>query len=132
MISITGFRVLSGLAAGASAPVTVHYKTGTYDGSETTPANWTTEGSYTVISGGVGTPSSLLTLNTPIVLPAGQTIGIYIEFDADYTVGTTSYTDGDFTIVNGAGLCSSFGGVNAGRIFNGTVYCFIWINRDGN
>ena len=83
--SITGLKVHSSLTAGTSLPVNVYYKSGTYVGSETTAGDWTMEGSYTVQSGGSGSPTTEIVLNTPIVLNAGQTVGIYIEYDAQYT-----------------------------------------------
>ncbi|MBD3636763.1 MAG: T9SS type A sorting domain-containing protein [Crocinitomicaceae bacterium] len=121
-ISISGFRVNSGLAAGTNVPVTIHYIAGGYAGNETNAAAWTTEGSYTVQSGGAGNASTFLSLTSPITVGAGQTVGIYVEYDADYTTGANTYTNGDVTIDAGVGLCSSFGGINDPRTFNGIVY----------
>ncbi|MEX1001717.1 MAG: T9SS type A sorting domain-containing protein [Crocinitomicaceae bacterium] len=120
--NLTALRVNSGVAAGTSIPVTVHYRTGTYVGSETNAAAWTTEGTYNIASGGAGLPSELITLNTPITIPSGQTIAIYVEYDAQYTNGANTYTDGSITITTGVGLCSPFGGVNDPRSFNGRLY----------
>lgn len=119
---LTGFNVHSGTAAGTMVPVTVYYKTGTYVGSEATAGNWTLAGNYVIASGGPGNPSALLSLTSPISVPAGQTVGIYVQYDADYTNGTNVYTDGVLTITAGAGFCGAFDGGIAGRIFNGTVH----------
>lgn len=119
---ITGFRINGSSNAGTSVPVNVYYLTGSYLGNETNAAAWTAAGSYTVLSNGLGTPSEYFALNSPIALPAGATIAVYLEFDADYTNGTNSYTNGSITINTGAGLCGQFSGVNPGRMFNGTVY----------
>lgn len=122
--AISGLRVHSGLTAGTNVPVSVYYKTGSYAGSENNAGDWTLEGSYTVQSGGTGNPSSELVLNTPITLPAGQTMGIYIEYDAEYTNGDNIYTSttGDITLTTGIGICTAFSGFNASRTFNGELY----------
>ncbi|UKN02652.1 T9SS type A sorting domain-containing protein [Paracrocinitomix mangrovi] len=123
---ISGFDMGSTVTAGNPLPVTVHYIMGSHLGNETNAGAWTTEGSYTITSGGTGSPSTYLALNNPINLPAGQTVGIYLEYAASYTTGTvsTDYTNiaGDITVTAGTGLCSSFGGLNYPRLFNGTVY----------
>lgn len=119
---ITGFNVNSAVAAGGTVPISVYYKLGTYAGSETNAGAWTFAGSYSVASGGLGNPSALLTLSSPIMVPSGQTIGIFVQYDAEYTIVASTFTNGDFTISTGAGICSVFSTFNAGRTFNGTVH----------
>lgn len=123
--SINGFCVNAdaSITSGSTFPVTVHYITGSsYVGNETNAGAWTSAGSYTVTSAGNGNPSCF-NLTSPINIPAGTTVAIYVEYNADYTNGTLTYTNGtgQISLTMGAGLCSSFGGVNNGRMFNGSV-----------
>jgi hypothetical protein len=60
-------------------------------------------------------------LKNPLYLPASLH-ALYVNFNADYTNGTNAYTNADVNLQMGAGLCSLFGGVNAGRMFNGNLY----------
>ena len=57
-----------------------------------------------------------------LVIPPNSTRGIYIQYNANYTNGSGSYSNGVLTLNAGVGLCSAFSGTNASRIFNGTVH----------
>lgn len=100
--------------------VTIHYiPNSTYVGNEINAAAWTTQGSFSVPTT-LNVPA-MVTLDNPLVIPAGATYAIYVEYDANYTSLTTTYSNADMTISTGAGLCSSFGGANPDRTFNGSV-----------
>lgn len=100
--------------------VDLYYKTGTYLGNELTAAAWTLWGTVVVTGAGPSLPTKVVT--PPLLIPANQLTGIYVSQDQDYTNGTTAYSNSDITLQTGAGLCSLFGGLNAGRMFNGNVY----------
>lgn len=115
-VSITSFDITPNSSGVQS--VNVYYRTGTYVGNETTTGAWTLLGTYSV--NGV----AKVLVNMPVTalpLLASTTYGIYINYDASYTDGTNSYTNGEITINTGAGLCALFGSVNASRTFNGVV-----------
>lgn len=115
-VSITSFDITPNTTGLQN--VNVYYRTGTYVGNETTAGAWTLLGTYPV--NGV----AKVLINMPVAslpLLASTTYGIYINYDASYTDGTNSYTNGEITINTGAGLCSLFGLVNASRTFNGVV-----------
>ncbi len=118
--TITGFAI-SPYAAGA-LPVSVYYKVGTYVGSETNSAAWTLLGTYNLNAPSANT---LLYLNcADFSIPAGQTYGIYLNFNATYTTlsAVTTYSNATMQLTAGVGLCSAFGGTNTPRGFNGKVY----------
>ncbi len=125
------------LATTASQPVSVYYKTGTYNGFETNPGAWTLYDTYTVTGLGTGIPTPVV-LSTPLSLPAGQ-YAIYVYADVDYTnlaVGTT-YSTPDMVLTVGVGLCDPFDLVNVGRGWNGNIhylssfgYNYLWSNGD--
>lgn len=104
-------------ATGAQT-VNVYYKTGSYIGSETVAGNWTLLGTFAVTTA-TGTAFNIDIADLSI--PASTTYAIYVNYPAQYTSLTSTYTNTDITIATGAGLCSQFGGVNAGRTFNGSV-----------
>lgn len=117
-LNVVSFEAL--FSSTGSQTVTVHYRQGTFAGNETSSGAWTLLGSATV------NPTSTTTLtpftvNATLPMVAGNTYGIYVEYDARYTNGTTSYSNADMTINTGTGLCSQFGGTNPGRMFNGSV-----------
>ncbi len=116
-ITIKAFNINTDLTTSVS--VNVYYKAGTYLGSETSSAAWTLLGTYTATGQGTNVPTTLAV--DDIVIPAGQTYGIYLNFDANYTSASNTYTDGTIEISVGAGLCGLFSSVNAGRDFNGAV-----------
>lgn len=121
--TISGFCANVGLAAGTSEDISVYYIIGsTYAGNEFTPGAWTPAGTYTVNSAGPGN-ATCFNLAAPINIPANQLVAIYLEFEADYTNGVATYTSpsGNVQLFTGVGLCSSFGGSNPDRMFNGSV-----------
>ena len=101
--------------------VNVYYRLGTFAGNETNAGAWTLLGtaSVNVLS---TTMLTRFTVNAPLNLALGNTYGIYINYNASYTNGTTTFSNADMSIQTGTGLCSAFGGTNAGRMFNGTVF----------
>ncbi|MFA5575254.1 MAG: GEVED domain-containing protein, partial [Brumimicrobium sp.] len=118
-VNITGFDVVPN--SNGAQDVNVYYKTGSYQGSQTTPSDWTLAGTYP-ITGANGVPSFIDITDIPLV--AGQNYGFFINYNADYTnepVGTT-YTDGLMTLTVGEGICTTWSSGNAGRAFNGTIY----------
>ncbi len=116
-INLTSIDVVSG-TSGAQT-VAVYYKTGTYVGAETNAAAWTLLGSYSV-TGAANTPINVDIAD--LTIPALTTYGIYVNYNAQYTNLSTTYSNSDLSITTGTGLCSLFGGLNAGRTFNGTFY----------
>jgi hypothetical protein len=106
---------------GNTANAEVYYKVGSYVGFETNAGAWTLLGTTSVTSQGVGLPSPC-----PIgglTIPTGMTYAIYIYHpNVVYTSLAATYNSPEMTISVGAGLCSLFGGVNAGRAWNGRVY----------
>ncbi len=101
--------------------VDLYYKTGTYLGNETTAAAWTLWSTVIVTGAGPSLPTKVVP-TVPLPIPANQLTGIYVTQDQDYTNGTNAYSNADITLQTGAGMCSLFGGLNAGRMFNGNVY----------
>ncbi|PLW95316.1 MAG: hypothetical protein C0592_00440, partial [Marinilabiliales bacterium] len=97
----------------------VYYIPGTHVGNETNPAAWTFVGTFNATGAGTNNPTYLDV--TDFTIPAGQSYGIYINIDINYTSSTASYSNTDIAISTSTGLCSLFGGLNAGRAFNGAV-----------
>jgi hypothetical protein len=120
-IQIDSLDVATGVALSSTFTVIVYYKAGTYLGNETTASAWIAWDTITAVSAGLANPSRVV-LNNPLFIPSSMLHALYVNFDADYTNGTNAYTNSDLTIQTGAGLCSQFGGVNAGRMFNGNLY----------
>jgi trimeric autotransporter adhesin len=119
-IQIDSLDVNTTVGASSTFTVILFYKTGNYLGNETNSAAWTAWDTIVVTSAGSGNPSRVV-LATPLFLPAA-THALFVNFPASYTNGTNAYTNADVTLQMGAGLCSQFGGVNAGRMFNGNIY----------
>ncbi|MCB0401705.1 MAG: right-handed parallel beta-helix repeat-containing protein [Flavobacteriales bacterium] len=123
--SISGFSVATTAGTGTPITVTIHYiANGTYVGNETNAAAWTTHGTYNVTSAGTG--AGIFTkvdfTGNPIVMPAGATYAIYVEFPASYTNGSFTYTNAELSATTGVGLCGSFSSVNNPRSFNGAIH----------
>lgn len=108
-------------SATGNQSVNVYYKNGTFSGFETNAGAWTLLGS-TSVSVSSTTAQTGFSVNTPLVLQAGNTYGIYVNYNARYTNGTTTFSNPDMSIQTGTGLCSQFGGTNNGRMFNGTLF----------
>lgn len=97
--------------------------TGTYAGNETNPGAWVLQGIVNVTGMGAGQPTMIPIGG--INMLAGQTYGVYVALvnsTLDYSTGSQSFANNDMTVNTGAGLCGNFASVNAGRIFNGTIY----------
>lgn len=118
-LSITQFDIN---AYAGTQTVNIYYKTGSYVGSETTPANWTLLYTGSVTGLGNGGPSPVV-LPSPINLAAGN-YGFYVEADVDYTNITagTTYSTNDMVFTVGLGLCGSFDLTNNGRAWNGNIH----------
>lgn len=99
--------------------VTVYYVAGGYAGNETTAGAWTLVGTYS-ITGTAGTPSVVDV--DDFMIPASSTYGIYVQYSAQYTNSSSTFSDTYMTITTGAGLCTAFSGPIDGRTFNGTVH----------
>lgn len=119
-LSIDGFTVNTNTSG--TQTVDVYVKQGTYDGSQTTATDWTFVESVSVFGNGPGN-ATYVSLTNSINILNGDTMGVYVDYDADYTNVTTgtSYSNNHMEVIVGDGLCSTFGGVNTGRGFNGQV-----------
>lgn len=104
-----------------SQTVNVYYRVGTFAGNETNAGAWTLLGTATVNAASTSALTGF-SVNAPLILSSGITYGIYINYDAAYDNGNASYSNPDMTIQTGTGLCSQFGGTNADRMFNGTIF----------
>lgn len=118
-VKVDSFAAL--FASTGSQAVNVYYRVGTFAGNETNAAAWILLGTATVNATST-TALTNFTVNAPLNLAMGTTYGIYINYNASYSNGTTTFSNSDMAIQTGTGLCSQFGGTNAGRMFNGTVY----------
>jgi hypothetical protein len=116
-ITVNGFTITP--LATAVQTVNVYYKVGTYVGSEITPAAWTLVGSYSV--NGVAATQVYMPIAN-IVIPATATYGIYVQYNAQYTDGSFTYSNADLTLFTGAGHCTAFDGCCFPRTFNGIVH----------
>lgn len=118
-LRIDSFAAL--FAATGTQTVNVYYRVGTYVGNETNAGAWTLLGTATV---NVTSTTALtrFTVNNQMLVSPATTYGLYINYNASYTNGTTTFTNPDLTMQTGTGLCNPFGGTNAGRMFNGTVF----------
>jgi hypothetical protein len=126
---------------GQAANVSVYWRLGTFIGSENTQVGWNHLGTANVSSAGQDQPT-----NVPLgglVLPQGQTIGVYV-FLTDYTVNPAppgvpqffytnippalpQYANSDLELNGGIGKGSPpfTGGTFAPRMWNGTVHYHI-------
>lgn len=120
-IQIDSLDVNTSASISSTFTVMLFYKAGTYLGNETSSAAWISWGTYTATSAGASSPSRVV-ISPPLNIPASVLHALYVNFPANYTNGTNTYLNSDVTLQMGAGLCSQFGGVNAGRMFNGNIY----------
>ncbi|MBN8671139.1 MAG: T9SS type A sorting domain-containing protein [Chitinophagales bacterium] len=118
-LRIDSFAAL--FSATGAQTVNVYYRLGTYAGNETNAGAWTLLGTANVAVGST-TALTRFTVNNPMFVTTGNTYGIYVNYNASYSNGTTTFSNADMTIQTGTGLCNQFGGTNAGRMFNGTVF----------
>ena len=118
-IEIDAFTILP--YSTATQTVNVYYKSGSYVGSETTSGSWILLGTYS-INGVTSTQYYLDIAN--LIIPANQTYGIYVNFNAKYTTLTanTTYSDSYLTLTAGVGLGGLFTSVFSPRAFNGIVH----------
>ena len=112
-VNIEAFDVNSAGAGNAN----VYYVAGGYVGNEANAGAWTLVGTYAVPGAGVQNIDV-----ADFTIPAGTTYGIYVDYNADYTNLSTTYSDAYITITTGSGFCTAFSGPITGRTFNGTVY----------
>ncbi|MBK8205179.1 MAG: putative Ig domain-containing protein [Planctomycetes bacterium] len=108
----------------------IYTRTGTFVGFETNAAAWTLHDTITNTTGaGLNNPTNV-TFNTPLVLNASTTYGIYVSMTTtgagiNYTNVTTptNYADSNITITVGSACgATQFSGLITGRGWNGTVY----------
>jgi hypothetical protein len=120
-VEIDSFDV--NLQTAGQVDMEVYYKAGTYVGAEGDPTQWTLLGTQTVTSAGVGNPTSLKLGG--LVIPAGQTYGIYVTAvngTVGYTNGANTYTNADLEIEAGIGVPYPFAGIFSPRTWNGTIH----------
>lgn len=115
---ISGFDILPNTVG--TQTVSIYYIAGSKDGNQTNQALWTLEGTYT-INATTNTGHEYLAINGFIV-PAGTTVGVYLQYDSRYSTGTTAYSNADLTITNGEGLCTNWTTCCTPRQWVGTVY----------
>ncbi|OSZ81836.1 hypothetical protein CAP35_00785 [Chitinophagaceae bacterium IBVUCB1] len=108
-------------AATGNQTVNVYYRLGSFAGNETNASAWTLLGTANITVGSTTVPT-VFTVNTPLNVTVGNTYGIYVNYNASYTNGNTTFSNTDMIIQTGTGLCGQFTGTNASRMFNGTVY----------
>lgn len=137
MFDITATSTMTVFCFDANLPLlslgsyAIYYKSGSYVGSEITPANWTYAGtSSSILSLGINSPTPI---DVPlyVVIPAGQTFSFYIGatnpatstgFLTTTSAGyTTLASNATFTISGGIGITYPFGTVTANRSPNITV-----------
>lgn len=122
-ITWTGVDVNCSSAIGAAVTVNVYYiPGGTFNGNETNPGAWTSLGSFNTTSAGGGAMTYVDFGTSTLNIPGGSTYAIYVEFPANYTNGSFTYSNSDISITTGIGLCSAFGGTNNPRSFNGQIH----------
>ncbi len=132
-IAITQFQ-LSSFGPG-NLPYAIYMRQGTWNGHANSPSDWTLLQTGTVVGYGVGNPSDVIPLTTPVSLAAGVTYGFYVTstdtfLSLSYTngsaVGNVLASDANLTIFEGGGLEYPFtagsGFVNQPRNWNGTIH----------
>jgi hypothetical protein len=110
--------------------IEVWTRPGSYVGFDANPSGWTLHSSYSVTATGSNTTPYLITLSSPILLPAGETVGFNIMSltgGVRYTGGTnpqTTFTNSDLTLFSDrARSGAAFGGsLFTPRAFAGTVH----------
>ena len=137
-VTIQGFEQCF-LAAGTS-DVQIYTKTGTWQGSELTPAAWTLLGTAVGLVHSVRPVLDPIPVAVNVTIPGGATQGFYITCtnlagsqNVSYTTGVNQInavigTDGLINITGGPGMVYPFAGTfglpTAGRLWDGRVtYC---------
>ncbi len=125
-LTIDSFDV--NMATGQTGDIEVYFKTGTWVGSESTPADWTLVGTATnITSAGVGLPTPL-NLDLGITVAAGNRVAFYITrtsgsltYTNGTTVGALFASDSNLQMFEGAGKGYPFGSTFQPRVFNGNI-----------
>ena len=120
-VVIDSLDINTSVAVNTTLSVIIYYKTGGYLGNETNAAAWTAWDTIIATSAGANQPTRV-PFNLGLNIPNNALHALYVNYNAQYTNGTNAYSNSDITLQMGAGLCSQFGGVNPGRMFNGNVY----------
>ncbi|MCH8546931.1 MAG: GEVED domain-containing protein [Cryomorphaceae bacterium] len=115
---ITGFTVRP-FSTTTNMPISVYIVQGGYQG--TTQADWTLVESGTIPSAVLNQPVRF-DLTNNISVNQGTTYGIYLQFNASYTVGQNTYSNADMTLEAGLGLCQPFDYCCDPRTFNGAIH----------
>lgn len=115
---VTGFDLLP--ANIGSQTVSVYYISGSKDGSQTNQALWTLEGTYTINPMTNTVPEFLAIAG--FLVPAGGTVGVYLQYHSRYANGSTAFANADATITNGEGLCTNWATCCTPRQWVGSVY----------
>jgi hypothetical protein len=87
-VTIESFGLYSGSNTGNLAEITIYARSGSWVGFDTSAAGWTVIGSYSRSNNDFNDLDAFL-LDTPLVIAAGQTAGIYIFSDT----GGIQHTD---------------------------------------
>ena len=115
-LNIESFDIISNISGAQT--VNVYYKLGTHVGSELNAGAWVLLGSYPITS----TNGVLLNMPVDILsLNANTTYGIYLNYSAQYTNGSNTYSDSYLTLNAGTGLCGTFASNIVDRTFNGKI-----------
>lgn len=145
-VVIGGFNTNTTVAAGTPITADIYITLGTYVGVTGNMAAWTLVASGSGISTGLGSPLSHISLNSPLLVPAG-TYGVAIhaiDFNHRYTNGViTNFPspDGVISLTVGAASNTPFSASpfsprlwNGGFCYDlniGTSYCAATINSTG-
>ncbi len=125
-LNVYAFDMLPSTSS-AAASFEIYYKVGSYQGSETTQADWTLLDTY---SNQNVTQDVLhrLELTTPLTLSAGQTYSFYLtrtDASVRYTTTSNEYavyaSNSDMEILEGVGKSHPFGATFRPRMWNGQV-----------
>jgi hypothetical protein len=119
----------------ATDTIYVYYKSGTFVGSEATPSAWTLATKMAYAPSFTGTPE-VLGLGLNIVIPSGQTYGMYVtlrtqtvRYTNGLTMGATYKTKDGLEFKEGKGVQYPWGSTfptsgTSSRIWNGVLhYC---------
>jgi hypothetical protein len=130
---VTSFQVyFQNATVGTAASVQVYRRAGTYVGFTANNTGWTLQETIAAASGGQTTLVTL-NLNTPITIPAGQTVAVYLQctttgngiryFGTTAAPPTTTWTNADMTLFSDSAKASAvaFGTPNTPRTFAGIV-----------
>jgi hypothetical protein len=127
---VSGFDLLPNNTG--SQTVTVFYKAGGVAGAQNNQAAWTQEGAYTINPANNTAPFNLAI--NGFTIPAGTTVGVYLQYHSRYATGTTSWSNAELTITNGEGLCTNWTACCSprnwvGRVYYGSPVTFSWTEQ---